>query len=462
MILHQHNGDIDYANFCHLVDRWKSLLIEKYKVYPGKKIVLEFVVPNAHYYSAVFAAFELGLVIISEWPPAFDEFDVHSHRMTMHGRIDYAIVHHGQLQPGHEYYNYWNLRRTMANVDHVVTDIDFDQHQPCKLDYPIFCNPDTEIMWAASGGTTGPAKQIRHSHQWVYTQSQRLTRHLNCNSHDHVLHIQNLLYGGGVYTWFIPTWMTAKEHTVMVTDNIKQIADAVYNLQITKLHIHTYPMTLEFIEIVEPLTHDLDIMSFSNLPNEFIDKIKNKNIHSVKSMFGDAMIGSAVFVKTINKNSTIPEPNYVGDIVDDFYDYKLEDGFLWISIPSLNQDWKTSQDRFEYKNGKYYFYGRGNQYQFQNQQLILGDLDLKVEELFKGSATIVVDEEYKKIYLAVWKENSEALREFKHYLNTTYNGLQISQTAKNLNINKFTVARKIDREKLKEYFRYYHQKPVAI
>jgi hypothetical protein len=462
MILHQPNGDIDYDQFCNMIDQWKSLLIEKYQVCPGKKIVLEFVMPNAHYYSAVFAAFELGLIIISEWPEAFNENDIHDHRMTMHGRIDYAIIHHGQLEPCHDYYNYWNLRRTLANVDHIITDLDFGRHQAQQLKYPILCNEDMDLMWGASGGTTGPAKQIRHTHRWIYVQAQRLTQHLNCHHNDHVLHIQNLLYGGGVYTWFLPTWMTANEHSVCVTNNIETITATVKKLKITKLHTHTQALTLKFLKDTDKLDHTLDIMTFYNLPLDAIELVKQKNIYSVRSSFGDAMIGAVVFLKIVDKNFSITESNYVGDVVDNFYDLKIVDGILWMSIPSLGQEWKTSGDRFTYKNGKYYFHGRANQYKIGKHKLILGDLDFEVEKLFASAATVVVDQEYEKIYLAVWQPNARAEILFNDFLSKNYKGLKVDQTARNLDPFQFTVARKIDREKVKNYFRYYHQKPVAI
>jgi hypothetical protein len=172
------------------------------------------------------------------------------------------------------------------------------------------------------------------------------------------------------------------------------------------LHTHTQALTLKFLKDTDKLDHTLDIMTFYNLPLDAIELVKQKNIHSVRSSFGDAMIGAVVFLKIVDKNFSITESNYVGDVVDNFYDIKIVDGILWMSIPSLGQEWKTSGDRFTYKNGKYYFYGRANQYKIGKHKLILGDLDFEVEKLFASAATVVVDQEYEKIYLAVWQPNA--------------------------------------------------------
>jgi hypothetical protein len=270
------------------------------------------------------------------------------------------------------------------------------------------------------------------------------------------------LYGGGVHTYFLTAWMTAREHSVMVTNDAKKIAQAVVDLGITKMQLHTQKLTIDYLELTTPLTHSLDIMSFYNLLPRYTKLTKTKNIHSIKSMFGDAMIGPAMFIKTTDKDSDDKSTAWVGCPADDFYNFEIRDGQLWIEAPQLNEPWKTSGDRFECVNGEYYFYGRAIQYRIGRETVVLGDLDLEVDRLFLGGATIVIDDLDEKIYLAVWKLNDDAENALHTYFSEKYQHLKINQIARNLDPNRFIVSRKIDRDKLREYFRHYHLKPIAI
>jgi hypothetical protein len=57
---------IDRTQFVSMIDYWKMLLVEKYQAKPGQTVMLEFNLTNAYYYSAVFAVWELGMIMIGE------------------------------------------------------------------------------------------------------------------------------------------------------------------------------------------------------------------------------------------------------------------------------------------------------------------------------------------------------------------------------------------------------------
>jgi acyl-CoA synthetase (AMP-forming)/AMP-acid ligase II len=470
MVLHDHRGTINYDQLCKMIDRWKILLVNDYNAQPGDKIVVEFTIIDAYYYSALFAAFELGLIVIMDWPHAFEEEDVASYRMTMYGRVNFAIISHGQTMPNNPNYNYWNLRRTTSNVDHVITDRDFDlfnapdTDQSKEIAKSILAEPYQDATWGASGGTTGIAKPAINNHIKLIKQSERHIKYMNYQTTDHAIHTHSILYGAGVIFHFLPTWMTAREHTAFSVPDMKEIVKTIHDKRITKIQFHSLPPVLEFLATVDKLDHTLDVLSLFVVPRELVLVIQEKNINNFYTIFGDTTIGGTWFLKTINSttNPATYERNCMGPLLDDFFDIQINDGLLWVAIPSINQEWRTSGDRFVIRDGNYYFYGRGNKYRIGREEIVLGDLDLEVDRLFGIGATIAVDDREEKIYLAIWKENSEAEKQLHQYFAHNFDKVKIDQIARGLDPNRFTANRKIDREKLRDYFRHYHLKPIAI
>jgi hypothetical protein len=465
LVIHHHTGTVEYAEFSTMVDRWKTLLVKEYGAKVGQRIVLEFLDPDPVYYAAVFAAWELGLILIAEWPPAFNDEDVNSHRMTMHGRIDFAIVEYSQTKPTSSTYNYWNHRRNTANVDYVITDAEFKKYTAidASIANTIYAQPNDDAIWGASGGTTGQAKHTKTTHSRTLLYAQRLIKPLGYKETDHCLHITNLLYGAGMAYYFLPTWMTAREHSLVAITDTKQLVQVIEDKKINKVKLHTLALVLDYLEQTHRLDHDLDILSIFNINDRAIEQIKEKNIQSVKMVFGDTTIGLAFFYKVMDQTTTPTtyKRGCVGQPVDDLYTFEIRDGILYIAIPSLGQEWRTSQDRFTTDGQYYYFFGRGNTYNIGREKVVLGDLDLEVERLFGVGATIVVDDQYDKIYLAIWKDNPRAEAELTKYFENQFEQVRINQIARNLDVNRFIVSRKIDREKVRDYFRYYHLKPVS-
>lgn len=470
MIVKQHSADrrqvklFNYNDFCEMINFWKILLVEKHKAKVGQTVMIEFLSPNIYYFTAIFAAFELGLILIVDWPHALNEQDVNSHRMTMHGKIDFAIVNHQQTQSGNPLYNYWDHRRTTQNCNVIITDQDFDQYVIqdqdlyTKVSTTIYATPELDIIWSASGGTTGLAKQTRFTHQQTYLEAERLIKPLGFSHNDISLHVRNLHHGASMVYHWLPSMMTAKEHLFFIyKHNVEEIVPITISEKVTKVQLYTQQTVLDYLRKVSRLDHHIDIITLFNTTEEVIDLIKEKNINSVRIVFGDTTIGLGFFVKIINQNTTKEEfnknRNCFGKKLDNHFTFKVENGLLHIAIPCLNKDWTTSGDRFDVVDDTYYFYGRSDRYRIGNEWITLGDLDVKIDQLFGNGATAIIDEHYEKLYLAIWRPNTEAENEFNKYISSQFKNIQIDKIARNLDFDKFFGSRKIDRQKLKNEFR---------
>ena len=136
--------------------------------------------------------------------------------------------------------------------------------------------------------------------------------------------------------------------------------------------------------------------------------------------------------------------------MDDFFQFELRNGNLYISCPALNEDYRTSNDIFEIINGDYYFKGRANQYRINGEWIKLNEIEQKVQQLFGiHGANIVVDAEHQKIYLAIWEENLQAETELITFFTKNYESVNISYVLRNEDYNQFFNSRKIDNSKIR-------------
>jgi hypothetical protein len=454
--------EFDYKKFCDMIDYWKILLIEKYDAQPGKTVLLEFNLTNAYYYSAIFACFELGLISIIDFPHAMNEDDVNSYRMTMHGKIDYAIIHSGQTDPDHHLYHYWDLRRTQANCQQIITDKDFDNYTIKdhglynSVSKKIFATPDSDAIWSCSSGTTGLPKKIVISHKKTLRQAQRLVKFLGFSDQDKTLHVRNLHHGASMCYHFLPSWMAANEHYILNVSQLDKLPDVVTQHKINKVLLYSNQMLNDFLKSTPPLTHCLDIITLFSATKHDVELMKQKNVNSIRIVFGDTTIGLGFFVKVVDQSVVIDtyQRNMVGVKLDDFFDFKIENNVLWIAIPELNESWKTSNDRFELNNGQYYFLGRNNRYRFGADWVMLRDIESKTESMFgENNATIVIDGEKNQIYLSIWNNTPGALEKLQEYFENTYETTRINKITTDLVYDEFMSSRKIDRQRLRDHFR---------
>jgi acyl-coenzyme A synthetase/AMP-(fatty) acid ligase len=480
IILYQHNfntnktDSFDYQQFSDMVDYWKFLLVEKYGATTGQTAVIEFNLTNIYYFTAVFAAWELGLILIVDWPHAHNEQNCHSKSYTIHGKIDHAIVYSEQLNPDHKtFYREWDVYRTCLHCRNVITEKDFDNYQIKdhskfkEITQTIYATPTSQAIWTATSGSTGDPKQQRIDHESVLLQAQRLVTHLNFKSNDSVLHTNNLHHGASACYHFLPGLMKSTKHHIMNSrfrpdsdQANKAMAQYIIDRKINKLFLYTPAKLLSWLRTTDALEHNVEVTTLYYCTKEIVELAKDKNVKLIKSIFGDTTIGYGFLIKTVDPSMSLDdyEPNCLGPKLDDFFDFKIENGFLYIQIPGLNRlDWKTSNDNFEIKNNKYYFLGRGTNYRINDEWINHNEIESKVNELFtvdqEEGATIVVDNEEQQVYLAIWIENSQAESKFNWWLSQRYRSVYITKYIRGLDKEQFMGSRKISRQLLKEYFR---------
>lgn len=454
--------------FCDMIDYWKILLVEKYNARPGQTVMLEFNFIDAYYYSAVFAVWELGMIMIVDWPHAYNYEDATSYRMTMHGKVDFAIVYSRQTDPNDkDFYSYWDYERNRLNCNVIVTEQDFinyqikDHTQVPKILNTTYVNPDLDAVWTATGGTTGLPRQIKITHREIVLQARRLCKHLNFQPNENTLHTNNLHHGASMCYHFLPGFMTSKNHYIFShrpdLDYYKNLCKYVVDRRINKILLYSSEKLLRFLSTIPKIDFNLDIVTLFYVNQQCIQLMQEKNIASIRNVFGDTTIGYGFLVKIVDKH-TDPDTyvtNRIGPQLDDFFEFDIVDGYLHVKATGLGEThWRTSHDRFEKINNDYYFYGRGTNFRIGDEWINLGDIDKVVHDLFGvDGATVVVDNEEQQLYLSVWNQDPMAEQKFSQYLEKQFEHVKLNKIARHLDPVEYTVSRKIDRQKLMRYFR---------
>jgi hypothetical protein len=456
---------LNYTQFCGMIDYWKVMLVDRYQARPGQTCLVDFIVLNVYYYSALFAAAELGLILIVDLPHAFNDNDIHSYKINMHGKIDFVIsqkIRYDETRP--DYNRYDVLRNNHIGVNTVFQE-DFDSYVIQNDDLwdevseKIFCNPDQPLVYSSSSGTTGLPKKTINSHRKVYLMAKRLGRLLGVESTDRVLHTRNIHHGASMCYHFLPGFMIGREqytYTMQGNEDIPKIVDFIGKHQINQLFLYTSAFLTTYLHQTPAVNHPVKITTLYQITPEAVKLLKQKNIKSIKSPFGDTTIGLGFFVKEANQQTD--EKNYdvsnMGPASDDFFLCELRDSRLFVSCPSLNEDWATSNDLFELVDNNFYFKGRANNYRINHDWIKLNELEAEVKKLFgPEGANIVVDQDMQKIYLAVWKQNLQAEHDLNLFFEKEYEQARIGYILRDEQFEHFYNSRKIDNSKIREVCR---------
>jgi hypothetical protein len=455
----------DYTELCLSIDFWKTLLVEKYNVQPGQTIFIRCDL-NLYYHAVLFAAVELGLVLIIDWPHCYTEQDVDDYKVTVFGKIDYIVTSQSYYDPKYPGYQKWEHQRDLKHGRNIIFQEDFDNYiiqDPAifeKMKTEFRCSPDSPFLYSVSSGTTGLPKLLTDHHAKIYQMANRFAD-LLFDVNDTVLHTTNLHHGASLCYYFLPAFMKGQAQYMrheqnFSTENIRSIVKLVEEYKINQIFCFLTAVLVSFLKETSILTHKLKITTLFQIPTDAVRLLKEKNITQIGSVFGDTTIGVGFFMKTVDQTTNLDtyDVTNMGAPLDDFYKFKLEDNQLWISIPKLGQDWRTSNDIFEIIDNNYHFRGRSNQYRINGEWVRLRDIESIVDKLFGlNGANIIIDNDMQRIYLAIWKPNPDAEIALSKFFDETYTIVKIDYVLRDLNYENFLGARKIDNNKLRQYFR---------
>jgi len=452
----------DYNSFCQLIDRWKTILVEKYNVKPGQTICAV-CGPNIFYYALLFAAAELGLVYIVDWPRAYFERDLTDPKMKLFGKIDFIVTAKFLHNLDDPQCSIWEIKRNEMYGNCIIFEDEFhtyeiqDQNLYNSMATTIWATPDSDLIYSCSSGTTGLPKKFTNSHRKVYLMGERLGK-IYFQKDEKVLHTTLIHHGASMCYHFLPSFMFGGEQYTFPSGPHYQPAlnEFVNKNKINHLFLFTPSLVLTYLKNTAPVTHQVNIVTLYHITADMLPLIKEKNINFIKTCFGDTTIGLGFFIKTADQQTDLEQYDVtnMGPALDDFFQFDIREQRLYVSCPELDEDWRTSNDVFEVIDGNYHFRGRADQYRINDEWVQLNDIELKVKELFGfNGANILIDYEMQKIYLAIWKNNPQAELELNKFFSDNYKSVKISYTLRDQSYEYFFNSRKIDNSKLRQFCR---------
>lgn len=453
---------INHKQFCEMIDYWKVMLIEKHNIQEGQTCLLCFYDPNPYYYSAIFAVLELGMTLIIDIPHVYCHDDLSNPKITMHGIIDLAIIQDSTQNAAK--FGMWDMIMYYRQCRNIVREQDFDTYiiqQPELFEQRrtlIQATADTVLVQSPSSGTTGLPKTNKFTHRTVYRMCRRNMQYVDFPSDGRSLHIRNLHHGISLTQHFLPSFALCQHqytHTTMLDtpESVDDLCRFVINNSITNIQLFTADILLDWAKQTSKLPHKIFVTSLFHLPTELIYLAREKNIAVMTTHFGATNIGQLIFECRITPDTDPDtyEVNNFGQLLDDFWQVEIRDERLWVRSDALEQEWRTSDDRFTINNSNYYFHGRINTYRINDTWIDLEEINRLAAEHIGNSGTLCLDPDHQKIYLMMWDESDAD--PLSVALKNLYPNLRIDLVVHGQKRTKFFNSRKIDQTFIRQFCR---------
>jgi len=357
-----HIKTYSYDDLCDRIDRWKMFYIEQYCVQPGQTILIDFSVMTIDYFASVFAAAELGLVLINGVPATWRIRNSKENNPIPTGLepIDYILDFGTKSDWDHQLY-------TALSKDVVVNAYwqDYqvkDTAQLASVKNDIRC---TDELVLTKDLVTGAAA----THKKITAVSQRMATILGYSNTDSILHTRNLHLLDYNFCWnFLPGFMLCREHFVFNdvdvpggNDYLSMLSEFITDNRINFIPIdHVVPGSLTgLLKNISAVDFDLTVNTTAAINREAVKLMREKNIRAINRLFCTNPRNAGMLIKTVDKDTPDSrlQMNNFGAPRDNFFQFKLDNHVLYYSCPDLGEDWQTDGNQFIFSNSEYHFAG---------------------------------------------------------------------------------------------------------
>lgn len=434
---------------------WKVIFVEKNQLQKGHKIGLGFPMTDIYYFSALYAAAELGLRLVV--------LDVHTKILSRDQSqlqdflpLDLFISGKQLPQPAHDFYQSISRQTEYWNVWDQYQMVDQDRYQNIVN---MKADPDDVLLLCTSSGTTDRPKKVEHTHRFLHDIAKR-NRDLLCFQ-GRVCHVRNLHHGSSLAVHFLPSLMSDRctGHYVFNYESDHSIPGLVDFCRQHSINHLQFPYTKSINDF---LTHavdnhvmfeDLTLYTLSYINPDWQPLIQRCGVREIISIFGCNETSGPLFINSLTPASTQFDPkNFVNQ--DGFYGFSFnEHDQLLVHLEQYDRT-VVMQDLFERRDEHFLHQGRSD---------ILRINDIKVDFFWllqlcqnqQVAGQIVLDRDREKLYLAVWdgSDTDRLVSRLNDLIRDKY-GPQVCITdARNLTYEDYLIGIKLDHERLRTLFR---------
>lgn len=352
-----------HEDLCARIDRWKMFYIEQYNAQPGQTILIDFVVMTIDYFASVFAAAELGLVLVNgvptEWRKQNGKEDMPVPQIET--QIDYILNFDTKSDWDHALYTalgknvipnaYWQDYQVVDNeLLNSVKDI-------------VRCTEDSILTLDLRDHSTA-------THKKIFATSKRLASVLGYTTWGSMVHTKNMHLLDSNFCWsLLPSFMTTRHHYVFNdadvpngSDYFDMLGAFVVENRINFVSVnHVVAGALKrLLTAVGAVDFDLTINTTAAVGRDIADLMQRNNVKGVNGIFGNSSKTMGLFVRRVDATTDRSrlQLNNFGAPVDDFYEFQLNNHQLYYKCSTLNEDWQTDGDLFILTNNEYHYAGR--------------------------------------------------------------------------------------------------------
>lgn len=401
--LHSDTSSSTYSDLIKLIDRWKIILVTKYRVTPGKKIGFTVGITDLRYFSLFFAAAELGMPFVVYQRPMKD-IDLHNYKIDVFSPIDIMIIDEStEIDPLCS--KFANIHsRTVIHLKEIDSWVNIEDPVNREIAAKIFSNPSDTFLLTTSSGSTDVPKIITHTHEFFYDLCSRNSEVMGFTETDSIMHIRNLHHGSSVSVFFLPSLKKCSYHSYLNFDE-NEIQDAIKHLirfRVTKLCVPYNTIIDElfrWFKITNLKVTNLEIYNLASFKKDWIYECHNGIIKSISSIFGCNETGGPIFLPSMNINTKEDfDKANMGKLLDDFYEVKIQDGKLYVLLKTYDK-WVCTSDRF-HQGLDFFFLGKENIVRVNDYEFDLTDFKQFMKDLLYFDHEVIYDDGL--LYLAVF------------------------------------------------------------
>lgn len=452
---------ITYAQLCKGIDIIKDRLLNEYNCEEGDTVLIG-IGPSTLQIATFFACAELGLQVIildhgrdDNWMST-DYIDPKTQSLMpikyfiMNSRYDFVP------SPKQNFF-----KKVCEHF--VVLDFNTFGLKIKPNETPILAKSDSIVIKCTSSGTTGTAKIVKHTHEFLFNLLHRNKIFYQGN----VCMVMNLNHGSSPATYFLPALVSENTNRfiscmVSVNDDKNHPIDKLMDRKFKFNHLSKTIKEFDIQHLMIPYTFMIDqflqqddypnlsLYTLSTIQQKWLEKYNNKKIKDIISFFGCNETSGPLLINKISF-SDFTESGY--RLMDDFYSLDVSDKNLTVNMPIYLNKISTN-DVFDLVDGIYYHKGRNDLYRVNGHNVDLGRYNKFVNELLDG--LLVVDTVKDKLYLAIWTDDKAHIDKVKQISKRLE---QISLRAHKvdkyaiLEQQKFYSGVKLDMELIRDYFR---------
>jgi hypothetical protein len=294
---------------CSLIDRWKSLLIER-GAKRGNSLGVSLVMVSTNHLALVIAAGEMGLRLVLLDKPICRE-TIPATKAAIFARIDFHVmdVHLQQNEA------YAEMVQRYCTVN--IMEDEINTHTNEFVD--ILGTEDDVYLCGSTSGSTNSSKIVEFTQKDCYNLAERNLSVFQFSPQSKVCHTRNMHHVSCMLTFMLPSLMVSEKHYYY---NIYHDADGMFEFMKRKnidqvffgSHFVVENM-LQFAGVFD-VTPKINLSGFT-VPEEYVEYCQRYNVEFM-SHYGSVDTGIPLLLNHVTKDSEYIR-NWLGEEPDDYY-----------------------------------------------------------------------------------------------------------------------------------------------